>query len=184
MNSARLIISALFLILMTWLWYPYFTQPQQKQTQKKALVATPDYIATELRQTVFDVNGQISHKVAATKMEQYQELGFTHFSAPIFTLYSEKGIWTINASEATLYDSKKLILEGNVEAINLDKTAMIQTIQADYFEVDINQSTMNSERPVTITGPNILIKGKGLIANFETEVIELINHTQTIYYDQ
>ena len=169
---------------MSWLWYPYFIQPQQQITQKKSDVAEPDYIATELKQTVFNSDGKISHKVSATKMEQYQDLGFTHFTAPVFTLYSKNGIWEISAAEATLYESKKLILEVNVEAVNLDKTAMLQNIKADYIEVDITHSTMQSERPVEITGPNILITGKGLIANFESEVIELINHTQTIYYDQ
>ena len=184
MNLTRLSLSIIFLAIMSWLWYPHLSEPQQDITLKKSDVAEPDYIATELKQTVFDSDGQISHKVSATRMERYQELGFTHFLAPVFTLYSKHGVWEVSAAEATLYESKKLILEVNVVAVNLDKTAMLQKIKANYIEVDIPNSTMLSEQPVEITGPSILIKGKGLIANFESEIIELINHTQTIYYDQ
>ena len=117
-------------------------------------------------------------------MELYQQLGFTFFEKPIFTLYNEKQTWRINADEATLYEDKQLILEGNVVAKNLVDNAMIDNINADNIEVDIKALTMRSEQPVVVTGPNLKIVGKGLEADLKTEVIKLINHTRTIYYDQ
>ncbi|WP_350636013.1 LPS export ABC transporter periplasmic protein LptC, partial [Pseudoalteromonas sp. GW168-MNA-CIBAN-0100] len=114
-----------------------------------------------------------------------EQLGFTLFEKPTFILYDDRQkTWRINADEATLYDERQLILEGNVTAQNLIDGAMIDKITADNIQVDIMLLTMRSEQPVIITGPNLKITGKGLEANLTTEVIKLINHTRTLYYDQ
>jgi len=184
MNAARIILSVLFISCMVWLWYPYFTQVNLPQQTEADIIAKPDYTAIELKQTAYDENGKISHKVTAARMELYQELGFTFFDKPIFTLYNNKQTWRINANEATLYEGGQLILEGNVVASNLTDNAMIDKINADNIQVDIKLLTMQSEQPVIVTGPNLKITGKGLEADLKTEVIKLINHTRTIYYDQ
>ena len=184
MNAARIILSVLFISCMVWLWYPYFTQVNLPQQTEADIIAKPDYTAIELKQTAYDENGKISHKVTAARMELYQELGFTFFDEPIFTLYNDKQTWRINANEATLYEGRQLILEGNVVASNLTDNAMIDKINADNIQVDIKLLTMQSEQPVIVTGPNLKITGKGLEADLKTEVIKLINHTRTIYYDQ
>ncbi|WP_338365936.1 LPS export ABC transporter periplasmic protein LptC [uncultured Pseudoalteromonas sp.] len=184
MNAARVIISVLFIGCMVWLWYPYFSQTNAVPEQEPEIIAKPDYTAIELKQTTYDEQGKISHKVTAAKMELYEQLGFTFFEKPIFTLYNEQQTWRINADEATLYEDRQLILEGNVVAKNLIDNAMIDNINADNIEVDIKALTMHSEQPVVVTGPNLKIVGKGLEADLKTEVIKLINHTRTIYYDQ
>jgi lipopolysaccharide export system protein LptC len=184
MNIARIILSVLFIGCMVWLWYPYFTQVNTITNTETEVVAKPDYTAIELKQTAYDQQGKISHKVTAVKMELYQQLGFTLFEKPSFILYDDHQTWRINADEATLYDERQLILEGNVTALNLIENAMIDKISADNIQVDIQRLTMHTEQPVVITGPNLKITGKGLEANLKTEVIKLINHTRTIYYDQ
>ncbi len=184
MNSARLILSVLFIACMVWLWYPYFNQTNTEQAVVEDVIAKPDYTAVALKQTAFDEQGKISHKVTAAKMELYQQLGFTYFEEPIFTLYNQQQTWQINAAEATLYENNQLILEGNVTAKNLTDNAMIDHINADNIQVDIELQTMSSEQPVELVGPDLKITGRGLQADLKAEVIELINHTRTIYYDQ
>ena len=186
MNLARLILSALFITVMLWLWYPYLINSTAEQAKTPEIEVFPDYIADELKQTVFDKQGNISHKVTAKKMELYQELGFTHFSKPTFTLFSENDVWAISAAEATLYENnnnKKLILEQDVVAKNLNPVAMVQKITTQQIEIYIQESTMHSDQLTTMIGPNLLITGKGLNADLKEETLELINHTQTIYYD-
>ncbi len=184
MNNARLLLSIVFTAIMIWLWYPYFSQDNSRPNNSADSIIVPDYIASELKQTSYDESGAISHKVTAEKMELYQELGFTHFSKPTFTLFSEQETWQLSADEATLYENKTLILERNVVAVNLTPEAMIDKITADNIRIDIKSSVMNSEQPVVLTGPNLKITGKGLRADLKAEIIELINHTRTIYYDQ
>ncbi|SFD30339.1 LPS export ABC transporter periplasmic protein LptC [Pseudoalteromonas denitrificans] len=187
MNLARLILSALFISIMLWLWYPYLTADSKKSDITPEIEVFPDYTANALKQTVFDKKGNISHKVTAKKMELYQDLGFTHFTEPTFTLFSESDIWTISAAEATLYennDDRKLILEQNVIAINQNPTSMVQKITTEQIEVYIQNSTMHTDHLTKMIGPNLSISGKGLNANLKNETLELINHTQTIYDDQ
>ncbi|MGO2011190.1 MAG: LPS export ABC transporter periplasmic protein LptC [Pseudoalteromonas sp.] len=184
MSSTRIILSILFVATMVWLWYPYFNQPLDNQNKQERIIAKPDYVAVALKQTAYDEQGKISHKVTATKMELYRKLGFTYFEQPIFTIYNEQQTWRINAKEATLYENNTLILDGDVVAKNLTSNAMIENINADNIEVNIEAQTMRSAQPVELIGPNLKITGRGLEADLKAEVIELINHTRTIYYDQ
>ena len=114
----------------------------------------------------------------------YRELGFTHFENPEFTIFSEQGVWRLSAREATLYDDEKLILEQDVMAESLTPNAMLNTIEATAIEYLISTKLMTSTASVTMKGPGLEIIGQGLNANLEEEVIKLINHTKTTYYDQ
>ncbi|KID57867.1 lipopolysaccharide export system protein LptC [Pseudoalteromonas luteoviolacea] len=183
MTNLRVILLVLFSATMLWLWYPFLTQTEQA-TQPEETIAKPDYVAIDLKQTSFAENGQLSYQITAQRMELYQELGFSHFEVPIFVLHNGQHNWQLTANEATLYENDTLILEGNVKATNLNDAAMITHIDADNLRLEITNRMMRSDQPVIITGPNVTITGKGLIADLNIEVIELINHTETIYDKQ
>lgn len=182
--SARLWLSFAFILIMGWLWYPHLKQQNTTQKNEQNVEVVPDYVAQGLKQTVFNEHGKLSHKVSAKQMEMYQELGFTHFSHPIFTIYSDEGSWQLSAAEATLYDDDRLILEQDVIAINLTPNAMLDKIAASKIVYLLNDKLMQSESAVTMTGPSIKIVGQGLNANLNTEVLDLINHTKTTYYEK
>ncbi|KJY97696.1 LPS export ABC transporter periplasmic protein LptC [Pseudoalteromonas ruthenica] len=184
MNAARALISLLFIVAMAWLWYPYFMKSTDDGVAQQDYIATPDYIATGLSQTSYNDQGELSHTVYAEEMELYQELGFTHFTKPVFTLYGETENWQVNADEATLYNNNILILENNVTATNLKEGAMIEKVSAEAIQVDIDSQRMESEQAVILSGPNMKITGQGLKADLNTEIVELTEHTRTIYYDQ
>lgn len=186
MNLARLILSAIFIATMLWLWYPYLTTSKITAVSTPEIEVFPDYTADALKQTAFDKQGNISHKVTAKKMELYQELGFTHFAEPTFTFFANNEIWTVSADEGTLYENsndKKLILEQNVTAINLNKESIIQKITALKIEVNIESSVMTSDQPVTLIGPKLRMQGLGLIAHIKDKQLSLTEHTHTELYN-
>ncbi|MCF6441003.1 LPS export ABC transporter periplasmic protein LptC [Pseudoalteromonas luteoviolacea] len=184
MTNLRVILLVVFGAAMLWLWYPFLTQTEQASQQEQETIAQPDYVAIDLKQTSFAENGQLSYQITAQRMELYQELGFSHFEVPIFVLHNGQHNWQLTANEATLYENDTLILEGNVKATNLNDNAMITEINADNLRLEISNRIMRSEQPVIITGPSLTITGKGLTADLNIEVIELINHTETIYDKQ
>ena len=184
MNAARLILCVVFVAVMTWLWYPYFTKPTPVQGDADDQAAVPDYIATSLSQSIFNDQGQLSHKVYAEQMQMFEELGYTYFEQPRFTLFNDGASWEVTAQEATLYKNNILILENDVIATNLKEGAMINKVQAAAIEIDIDAHRMESAQPVELTGPNVMIKGQGLKADMDTEIVELNNHSKTVYYDQ
>jgi lipopolysaccharide export system protein LptC len=61
---------------------------------------------------------------------------------------------------------------------------MLNLIQAASIEYLISTKLMTSKTAVTMTGPGLTITGQGLDANLDSEVIKLINHTKTSYYDK
>jgi len=184
MTVSRVVLLIVFTLTMYWLWSPYLNQSAKQNATPEDIIATPDYVATDLKQTKYAETGQRSYLVEANKMELYQQLGFSHFTAPTFTLFNGPQNWQLTANEATLYENNMLILEGNVKAFNLTEGAMISQINADHIQVDIGKRTMRSDLPVEIVGPHLNITGQGLNADLNTDIIELINHTRTIYYDQ
>ena len=80
MNLARLILSAIFFSIMLWLWYPYLTTSKETAVSTPEIEVLPDYTADTLKQTVFDKQGHVSHKVTAKKMETLSRAWF-------YTLY-------------------------------------------------------------------------------------------------
>ncbi|WP_105188007.1 LPS export ABC transporter periplasmic protein LptC [Pseudoalteromonas sp. T1lg48] len=184
MNMARVLISIVFIALMAWLWAPYYMQSEKTVRSSNDTIATPDYIATGLRQSSYNDQGALSHTVYAEHMELFDELGFTHFRKPVFTLYNDGERWRVTADEATLYNNNILILENNVVATNLIPGAMIEKVQAAAIQIDIDAQRMESEQSVELRGPDLLITGQGLKADINTEIVELIKHTRTVYYDQ
>ncbi len=182
MNWARVLISVIFVAVMVWLWQPFLTEQNNAQPTGDTTIVRPDYTAKALKQTFFNLNGQITHKVSADNMELYQTLGFTHFDKPTFTLYEDGESWQVQATTATLYENRTLILEKDVVATNLDQGALIDRIEASVITIDIDAQTMRSDQPVTLTGPGILVQGQGLRADIIADTIELIKHTRTQYH--
>ena len=184
MTVSRVLLLIVFALTMYWIWSPYFNQAVKLTTDQDDAIATPDYVATDLKQTKYSETGQRNFLIEAKRMELYQQLGFSHFSVPTFTLFNGPHNWQLSATEATLYENNILILEGDVKAINLTENAMIDQINANQIQVDIGKRMMRSDLPVEITGPQLKITGQGLNADLNTDVIELVNHTRTVYYDQ
>lgn len=183
MSPARVLLLVFFMAIMAWLWSPLLFQQDEKADNNQDTLAQPDYIATDLKQTIYSDDGKLTHSVNALKVEMFQELGFSHFQSPIFTLYNQSQNWQLTANEATLYDNNTLILEGDVVATNMDKSSMISHINASRIRLDITTKLMRSEQPVIISGPKLTMTGQGLIADMNADTIELNNHTRTVYYE-
>lgn len=183
MSHARILLLLIFVAIMSWLWSPFLSQTVAPTNNEQDMFTQPDYIATDLQQSIYSDTGQLTHSVKALKVEMFQELGFSHFQSPIFTLYNQSQNWQLTANEATLYDNNTLILEGDVVATNLDNSSMISHINASHIRVDITTKLMRSEQPVVLSGPKLTMTGQGLIADMNADTIELNNHTRTVYYE-
>jgi lipopolysaccharide export system protein LptC len=82
MTVSRVVLLIVFALTMYWLWSPYLNQSAKQNATQEDIIATPDYVATDLKQTKYAETGQRSYLVEANKMELYQQLGFSHFTAP------------------------------------------------------------------------------------------------------
>jgi len=144
------------------------------------IVLEPNYKAINLNSRLYDKAGKLSHQVAADKMEHYEELGFTVFENPVYTLYMEDGQpWQVSASEATLYGNSRIQLEREVKIVNLRSEEFVKEITTEYIEIDLQAKTLSSDQEVMIKGVNYYVTSIGLFGNLSTQQYELRDHVQT-----
>lgn len=183
MNRITISIGILFVLILA-VYVPgwFDTTPEQKTVSDEESWQ-PNYQARNLRSTLYNDEGKISHQVFATKMEHYQLLGFTLFSQPQYTIFvaDQDNPWQVFAKEGTLYEDNRIQLETDVEIRSLDEQGFVQTIKTQFLEVNLVDKTMMSDQPVEINGKDFVVNSNGFTANLITQKYELIDHVQTQY---
>ena len=136
-----------------------------------------------MQSTLYNKQGLITHKVFANTMEHFEELGFTIFSQPRYTIYTEKteSPWEIDAEEGTLYEDNRIQLERNVHIKTLNEAGFVRKIETSFIEINLTDKTMTSDQPVVITGEHYVIQSNGFAANLLTRKFELLDHVQTAF---
>lgn len=179
--SASIIVLFLLIILLntpTWLQN---NAPTPDLNGEETLL--PNYRAKKMLSSLYSEQGELVHEVYAETMEHYDQLGFTLFQSPEYTIYTEKAEkpWQVNADEGTLYEDNRIQLETNVEIKSLDDKGFVQTIKTSFIEINLDNKTMKSDQAVTILGKDYIINSNGFTANLVTRQFELLDHVQTIY---
>jgi lipopolysaccharide export system protein LptC len=160
-----------------------FGEDEEIPSTSEGSPLVPNYQAVNLNSKLYDKSGKLSHEVAAQKMEHYQELGFTVFDGPVYTLYLDDGEpWQISANEGTLYNNNRIQLEKNVKIVSLRTQEFVREITTEYIEINLQDKTLNSDQLVNISGPDYRVTSLGLIGNLTTQQYELKEHVQTIFY--
>lgn len=163
------------------LYLPTFLQDNQKAVSvENDGILVPNYQAVKLNSMLYDESGKLSHQVLADKMEHYQELGFTIFENPVYTIYLDDGEpWQVTASEGTLHSNKRIQLEKNVKIVNLRSQEFVKEIKTQYIEIDLQDKTLSSDQIVSISGTNYMVTSLGIFGNLSTQQYELKDHVQT-----
>lgn len=156
---------------------------EQPDTQTTELQSSPDFIAEQLTTNIYDQTGKLSHEISATRMEHYADLTLTHFEFPKYTLYPKNNSlpWQVSASEGTLNNNNRVILQNRVKLVATDKDSLIQEIQGKYLELDLNTNILSSNQTILIQGKDFTMYGSGLIVDLNTTQMTLTEHVQTIY---
>ena len=187
MNRWRLLITVLFMLAMSGMWYLGKDTPPARQAEQSDTSQRPDYVAVNLQRTVYDKDGRRTQSLSARKMTYYERENRAEFEAPQFTLESKTNQgsrWQISAQSGILHDNRTLLLNNDVDAVNSVQTDFINRIQGENFAIDIEATTMTSEHPVKMTGDGILITGSGMATDLNTKQIDLIKHAQTIFQNR
>ena len=185
LGTSRLRLSIVILFVLALLMY-LPTWMEEEPTQKKAEqidALRPAYRAKNLTTTLYNEQGQLNHRVFATTMEHYDQLGFVLFTQPEYTLYTDNASapWLVTAQEGTLYTNDIIQLDSNVEIVNQSPDDFVEAIQTEFIEINLNSKKMTSDQPVIIRGLQYVINSNGFNANLETQQYELIDHVQTVY---
>ena len=174
--SIALIFSTVLLLYLPLL----FQSDDEQKDIDTTLSLIPNYQAVNLNSKLYDSTGNLSHQVVAEKMEHFEELGFTVFDNPIYTLYLDSGEpWQITAAEGTLYSNNRILLETDVKIINLRTQEYVKQISTQFIEIDLEQKTLSSDQLVEIRGIDYFVTSVGLFGDLVTQQYELKDHVQT-----
>lgn len=174
-SIALIFSAALALYLPSWL------ENDDRHIQKKGdAELIPNYQAVNLNSKLYDKEGKLSHQMAAEKMEHFEELGFTVFTQPVYTLYLDSGEpWQVTAREATLHDDNRIQLENNVKIVNLRTEEFVREIKTEFIEINLQDKTLVSDQMVEINGLDYSVSSVGLFGDLNTQQYEFKEHVQT-----
>ncbi|TKB47892.1 LPS export ABC transporter periplasmic protein LptC [Thalassotalea mangrovi] len=155
-----------------------------------ALMATdeelPEFIASDLRTSRFDADGNLTHTIYAQQMQHYADSEETLFQYPSYTLYPNDGTtpWNISANNGKLIANRELILERRVRAVAEQQDNFISEIHSKALQLDLINNTISSEQTIMIKGRDFTMYGSGLFVDIDTTKMTINEHVQTIYKTQ
>jgi lipopolysaccharide export system protein LptC len=173
----------IFICSLAWYGYLQWGQEIQNDTTASEQELKPDFIAEALNSKIFNKSGQLAFSISASKMEHYDELGFTQFEQPQYTIYpsNQSAPWLLTANEATLSENARLSLESRVRLKATDEHSLIQEIHGKYLELNLKINLISSDQALMIQGKDFTMYGSGLIVDLNTTQMTLTEHVQTIY---
>ena len=144
----------------------------------------PDYIIDGLSAMRMAPDGNIKHTLAAEKMIHYPDDDSTHLQMPKFvSMASPKAPTTITSREALVSkDGDNVYFTDNVRVTRgayADKSELV--METSYLHVIPDQNIAKTDRPVTITDANTIVKSIGLELNNETRILKLESRVRGTY---
>lgn len=142
-----------------------------------------------IQATRFNKGGEISETITIDALEYLEILHETHLHNPRLTRYDQQSpLWMIHADRGTgLHKTKSLSLESirlndNVVLEHYPIKAKQSPLRLYTNELELTRNAAKTSDAVLIQGPGVnQIKSHGLIANFITGEITLLNRVNSIY---
>lgn len=173
-------IVILFLIALG-LWR-FWASDEQLSTQVEQYYQ-PDFTADILRSVEYNKDGKITRRIFADAMEHYSELDMTTFTNPVIILYDKdaKSAWKIQAKEGIFNSDDTAILRDDVAIKNMNKNDYVDTITTTYLQLNLKDSTIQSDRLITVKGLLFEQTGVGLSGNLSQEFMTILNQVKATY---
>lgn len=183
MSRSTLVICAFFGLALALYWQVQVKRTQMDPTQDKS-IERPDYIAQDLKTTVFNELGYIDNKMSAKHMEHYASTNKTLFTKPVLLMYPENGQakWQLTAEKAVLdQEANEINLLNNVIIDAIDINEPLQSLSSEQVTMNLDTMIGRSEEWVLLKGNGFHIKGLGLLAELNAEQITLLSQVEGTY---
>lgn len=144
----------------------------------------PDSFINNVEAIQFNEQGKAHHSLKSPKLINYLKDNTTNIEKPFYTFQNEQdAAWNIQADfGAALHGMETITLTGHVTIQQLPgKNSRNVTLLTDKMIFYPSKSFAETDRPVTIKQPGIIIKGIGLQADLKTGKIKLLSKTKAEY---
>lgn len=166
-------------------WLDQAVQPQA-DTRNGLARHDPDYIIDGLTAMTMAPNGDIKQTLAAEKLIHYPDNDSTHLRMPKFvSLTSPKAPLTITSLEALVSkDGNDVFFKDDVRVTRgayANRSELV--VNTSYLHVIPDKNIAETDKPVTITDANTIVKSIGLELNNETRILKLESQVRGTYYE-
>jgi len=144
----------------------------------------PDAFMEGVVAVILDKQGKPKMKISAPKMLYFSKDDQTHLTLPQLTIYRK-------SPQPWYVTSKSAIATNGIEVVRFQDDVMIQhgadrntpatVIKTTTLLVQPNQQLAETSDPITLTQPNVVIKGIGMQADMNNGDIKLLSEARGEY---
>ena len=130
----------------------------------------------------FSVDGKLSKTTTVHFLKHYLKLGFSEFTSPTITLYSENTKpWKITALTGKSLQNNEIIeLDGDVVAYQAaSANTSSTTIKTSQLFYNVQTKLIYNNKLVTILRDQSVTQAQGLVFNIKTSILILKSHMST-----
>lgn len=135
--------------------------------------------AQTLTLTATDAQGEESYRLRAQTARYYEQPDLWQLETPRWRLQQRDGApWTGQAERGRAWASEtRADLRGNVVMEQTDNTGTTR-LETPFLHLEVPERYAETDRAVTLIGPNYRVNGQGARAWFDQERIELTNEAR------
>lgn len=162
-----------------WYWGMGSTAPEAGREERR-----PDYVITGIEALESDEHGRLNRRLTAPEVRHFsQPADASEIDAPVLTLYNEgKEAWQVSARQGRGLERNTVFrLEGGVQALRRDPTAVPVTVDTDSLQVYPKEERLEGRQRVTVKSPRGQLQSQGIQANLRTGDLVLTQNVQGNY---
>ena len=184
MQRNKLQLSLIFTLSMMVLFTTWFTVTADKVTLHKNNPNDPNSFTTMVDAIQFNKLGQPYHIFKSPKLTNYLQNDTTDISQPFYIFKKDnEPPWHVRADRGKAYQgTDRIVLTGHINIQQLpglnSRNIILLTDKMIFYP---NRSFAETDRPVTIKQPGIIVHGIGLQADLKKGYIKLLSKTRGEY---
>ena len=145
----------------------------------------PDYVVDQLLATRMDTDGKIKNTLRTVKLLHFPDDDTTELEAPRFISYAKGAPLTITSKSGLVSSNgENVYFRDNVRVVRApdgEKSELV--LDTEYLHVLPDDNIAKTDRAVTVTDANMVIRAVGMEMNNETRVLKLNAQVRGNYYD-
>ena len=182
--TKKSIVMALILALIACiLWYFSIVLMKKEVVVNKNY---PTFVALDTESTIYDINGNVSRTLVATKTTYFNDKNYYIFENPLITAYDYKkdqvNIWHLKGKYGDLKNNEIAFVKDDVLVYPGFTGSQLKKAVADYLYYDINKNLVTSKSTVTIYGQGIKTTGTDFSLDLNKNVMSYKGQPNATYY--
>ena len=182
--TKKSIVMALILALIACiLWYFSIVLMKKEVVVNKNY---PTFVALDTESTIYDINGNVSRTLVATKTTYFNDKNYYIFENPLITAYDYKkdqvNIWHLKGKYGDLKNNEIAFVKDDVLIYPGFTGSQLKKAVADYLYYDINKNLVTSKSTVTIYGQGIKTTGTDCSLDLNKNVMSYKGQPNATYY--